>query len=453
MVRRDIYYVCGQCGFEAGKWLGKCPACNAWNSMTEDVRNLDKKGKAIKYDSLASQVFPLTAISQDEVSRHSTGNSELDRVLGGGIVPGSLVLLGGDPGVGKSTLLLQVAGNLAQSGLKVLYISGEESLQQIKIRATRLNINGENIYLLNEQNIDYLEKQIETINPSFVIIDSIQTVYVSGVPSIPGSVAQLRESTMRLAEIAKRTHRCFFLIGHVTKEGAIAGPKLLEHMVDAVVYFEGENNMALRVLRSVKNRFGSTNEIGLMEMSNFGLREVVDPSFAFIDTYPPDISGISITPIHEGSRPFLIEIQALVSPTGPGYARRMASGIDHNRLALLIAVIEKRLGFNLNSLDVYVKVSGGFFLKDPAVDLGVSAAIISSFLDRPIPPKTVFIGEVSLSGLISKVSFLDTRLKEAEKLGFERAIIPSVSKTAANSFGMTAFCINNIKELLEIMEV
>ena len=448
MKKDATIYACGSCGYESPKWLGKCPSCGAWNTLVEDVRSY---GREERHYSGRSKPIPITEITTEEGSRFSSGNSELDRVLGGGIVPGSLILIGGDPGVGKSTLLLQMARQTARQGLTVLYLSGEESLLQIKLRASRLDVNHERIFLLNEQSMESLEKHIQAINPHLVIVDSIQTVYVSGLSSIPGSITQLRESTIRIAELAKKSGRCFFLIGHVTKDGALAGPKVLEHMVDVVIYFEGEKNFSLRVLRSVKNRFGSTDEIGLLEMGNQGLIEVQDPSYAFLDKHTQPVSGITVTPVYEGSRPFLIEIQALVTPSGPGYARRMASGVDQNRLALIVAVLEKRLDMHLASYDIYLKVSGGIFLKDPAVDLGIAAAIVSSYLDRPIPADSVFAGEISLSGLISKASFLEIRLKEAERLGYKKAIISERSRAPFSNEGLTIAAIDSVKNLVEAM--
>ena len=449
MGKSIIVYVCGQCGYESPKWLGKCPSCTAWNTLTEDVR---AAGPGLQHYQDNSCSIPISEIAMEEEKRLSSGNMELDRILGGGIVPGSLILLGGDPGVGKSTLLLQTAQEMASSGLTILYLSGEESLQQIKLRAERLNINHDRIFLLNEQSIESLEKHIKEINPHLVIVDSIQTVYVSGLSSIPGSVTQLRESTVRIAKLAKKSNRGFFLIGHVTKDGALAGPKVLEHMVDVVIYFEGEKNYSLRVLRSVKNRYGSTDEIGLLEMSSSGLTEVRDPSFAFIDNHNQSVSGIAITPVYEGSRPFLVEIQALATPTGPGYARRMASGVDQNRLALIVAVLEKRLGIHLAGFDIYLKVSGGVFLKDPAVDLGMAAAIVSSYYDLPLPLDSVFAGEISLSGLINKASFLEIRLKEAERMGYKRAFISEHSRIPPGITGLELVTIENIKSLGTIME-
>jgi DNA repair protein RadA/Sms len=450
MVKSTAVFVCGQCGYESVKWLGKCPSCQTWSSFSEEKRNFNNTHT----HNEAYKAVPLTDISMAENTRFSSGNAELDRVLGGGIVPGSLILLGGDPGVGKSTLLLQVAQKLADNNYKILYLTGEESLRQIKLRAERLKINADNIFLLNEQKMEILENCIQQTKPHLVIIDSIQTVYTDSVSSIPGSVTQLRECTVKLAEIAKKTERSLFLIGHVTKDGALAGPKVLEHMVDVVIYFEGEKNFPLRILRSVKNRYGSTDEIGFLEMGESGLQEVQDPSYIFLDARQRrPISGLAVCPIYEGSRPFLIEVQALVTSSGPGYARRMASGIDQNRLALIIAVLEKRLSLSLGNQDIYVKISGGFFLKDPAADLGVAAAIISSYQNFSLPADTVFAGEVSLSGMISKVSFWETRLKEAERMGYKKAVIPEHSRFNFKEINLELMTIENISDLLKVTEV
>lgn len=421
MVKTVSRFVCSVCGYENPKWLGKCPGCNAWNTMQEEVVSVRS---AVKTEAKTNAV-PLNSIGDEEVKRFSTGMTEFDRVLGGGIVPGSLILLGGDPGIGKSTLLLQVSDYIAKKGENVLYLSGEESLKQIRLRSLRLGIDSENIYLLNEQNIDVLDHYIEATRPRLIIIDSIQTVYSGNLSSIPGSVSQLRECTARIIELAKTRDISVFLIGHVTKEGAIAGPKILEHMVDVVIYFEGDKNFAFRLLRGIKNRFGSTDELGILEMSSQGLIEVNNPSYYFLDDREGALSGTATAVSFEGSRPFLIEVQALVASALPAYARRMASGIDQNRLALLIAVLEKRRGLLLAGHDVYLKVTGGLFLKDPAVDLAIIAAIFSSYKDKPISSDIVFIGEVGLSGKIRNVPFLDARLKEVEKLGYKKAVIPA----------------------------
>jgi DNA repair protein RadA/Sms len=443
MGRIDNRFVCSECGYESIKWLGKCPACMSWNTLIEE-----KSKKTSRTDSGTVKAIPLPDISSQEISRLSSGITELDRVLGGGIVPGSIILLGGDPGIGKSTLLLQVADKVSQKGQRVLYLSGEESLKQIRLRSVRLNIHNENIYLLNEHQINFLESYVNEINPSIVIIDSIQTVYLPEISSIPGSIAQLRECTAIITDLAKKTDKAFFLIGHVTKEGAIAGPRVLEHMVDVVIYFEGENNYSFRLLRGIKNRFGSTNEIGLMEMRSEGLVEVLDPSEILLGS-KENAAGTAVTSCFEGSRPLLIEVQALVSNSGPGYSRRMASGIDQNRLSLIIAVIEKMRGYNLSAYDVYLRITGGLFVKDPAADLGIAAAIISSYREQKPPADTVFIGELGLSGMIRPVSFLDARLKEAARLGYQRAVVPAGIKYATNS-AINIYAINTVDELIDI---
>jgi len=441
-------FVCKDCGYEAPKWLGKCPGCGSWNSFLEES---GPKGPPVR-NARRTQAVSLADIPNIPLYRWSSGMAELDRVLGGGIVPGSLILLGGDPGIGKSTLLLQVAHYLAQNGKKVLYLSGEESAGQIRLRSSRLGIDSADIYFLNEQNIDLLNSYLIELDPDLVIIDSIQTVYSESLSSIPGSVSQLRECTAKIMEMAKKTERVFFLVGHVTKDGALAGPKVLEHIVDVVIYFEGEKHFSFRLLRGVKNRFGSTDEIGLLEMSGSGLIEVLDPAQIFLSIKDQTVCGSSVVASFEGSRPLLIEMQALVSSSGPGYARRMASGIDQNRLALIIAVLEKRRGFNLSAYDVYLKVTGGVFLKDPSVDLGIAAAILSSYRERPLPVDMVFLGELGLSGEIRSVPFLDARLKEIEKMGFRRAVIPTgVNRSGHNPTGLELIEIRNLDDFIEVI--
>ncbi|HWP98342.1 MAG TPA: DNA repair protein RadA [Syntrophomonadaceae bacterium] len=448
MGKNSLRFVCGTCGFEAPKWLGKCPGCHSWNTMIEEplvrIKAVDRRA--------STEATPLSSISSHDITRFSSGINELDRVLGGGIVPGSLVLLGGDPGVGKSTLLLQVADHIASSGQRVLYLSGEESLKQIRLRSLRLGLNGELVYLLNEPDIDVLDQHLAQVNPGLVIIDSIQTVFSSAVSSIPGSVTQLRECTLKIAELAKGQERAVFLVGHVTKDGALAGPKTLEHMVDAVVYFEGEKELSLRVLRGVKNRFGSTDEIGLLEMSSQGLLEVPDPSGIFISSRGLHGPGTAITTCFEGSRAFLLEVQALVAPAGPGYARRMAAGVDQSRLALIVAVLEKRCGLRLSSYDIYLKVTGGVFIKDPAVDLGIAAAILSSYSEKPLPGDAVFLGEVSLSGMLRPVHSLEARLKEAEKMGYSQVVLPPLAKRLDMESKLTFRIMDSIDKLLEFTE-
>lgn len=443
-------FVCSVCGYESGKWLGKCPGCSSWNTLVEESYEKKSHSRSKK----KAEAIPLNAISDQDIFRLSTGIGELDRVLGGGIVPGSVVLLGGDPGIGKSTLLLQVADFIARDGKTVIYLSGEESLKQVRLRSLRLNISNSDIYLLNEQDINLLDEYIREINPELIIVDSIQTVYSPDISSIPGSVSQLRECTARIINIAKSNDKAFFLVGHVTKDGVLAGPRVLEHMVDAVVYFEGENNYSFRLLRGVKNRFGSTDEIGLMEMSGQGLVEVLDPSYVFLSASLPDSNGTAITASFEGSRPLLIEVQALVALSGAGYPRRMASGIDQNRLALIIAVLEKKTGYNLGACDVYLKVTGGVFLKDPSVDLGIAAAIISSYKEQPLALDMVFIGELSLTGQIRSVPFIDLRLKEVEKMGYKKVVIPGNSnKNKTYSPDLEIIEVNTIDQFIDsIME-
>jgi len=440
-------FVCSKCGYETSKWFGRCPGCASWNTLVEEIVEKRESKKSKKH----IEAVVLNDISHDDCYRFSSGIKELDRVLGGGIVPGSLILLGGDPGVGKSTLLLQVANFIAQAGRRVIYLSGEESLKQIKLRSIRLGIESDSIYLLNEQDIDLLDEYIKEIDPGLVIIDSIQTVYSENISSIPGSIAQLRECTARIMKIAKITEKAFILVGHVTKDGALAGPKVLEHMVDVVIYFEGEKIFSFRILRGAKNRFGSTNEIGLLEMSGQGLIEVSDPSYIFISPNEENTNGTAVAASFEGSRPLLVEVQALVSPAGPGYARRMASGIDQNRLSLIIAVLEKR-AYNLAAYDVYLKITGGVFLKDPSIDLAIVAAIVSSYKEYSLPFDTVFAGELSLSGQIRPVPFLDLRLKEAEKMGYKNAIIPgNTGRAEGNISGLGIIKVTNIDNFIDII--
>ncbi|HZK43006.1 MAG TPA: DNA repair protein RadA [Syntrophomonadaceae bacterium] len=447
MSKTTTRYICNECAYESYKWLGRCPSCGAWNTLLEE-----KVEKVVRRKSANKIEFtPLNSITNEEVYRFSTGIGELDRVLGGGIVPGSLVLLGGDPGIGKSTILLQVSNNLASQNQKVLYISGEESLKQIRLRSIRLGINSENIFLSNEQNIDVLREYVEEIDPQLIVIDSIQTVYTENLNSIPGSVSQLRESTAKIMEIAKKMEKAVFLIGHVTKEGAIAGPKVLEHMVDVVVYFEGEKNFTFRLLRGIKNRFGSTDEIGLMEMTALGLVEILDPSYLFLSSRESEVSGVAIGASFEGSRPLLIEVQSLVTLSGPGYARRMASGIDQNRLSLIIAVLEKRKGYQFSTYDVYLKITGGVFLKDPSMDLAIAAAIVSSYSDISLPGDTLFIGEIGLSGQIRSIPNLAIRIKEAERLGFKKVMIPKITDRKVFDTSLEVVELATVEEFIDIL--
>ncbi|MCQ6268474.1 DNA repair protein RadA [Fictibacillus sp. WQ 8-8] len=427
MAKNKSVFMCQECGYESPKWMGKCPGCNKWNTMVEEVIKRDTQTRGLTTSSASgTQQKPqsIVDIKSEQEPRINTHTIELNRVLGGGIVPGSLVLVGGDPGIGKSTLLLQTSAKLAQHGQKVLYISGEESVKQTKLRSDRLNISAGDLFVLAETDLDLIEKAVTEINPSIVIIDSIQTVYRPEVTSAPGSVSQVRECTSHFMRIAKTKGIAIFIVGHVTKEGAIAGPRMLEHMVDAVLYFEGERHHTYRILRAVKNRFGSTNEIGVFEMKELGLSEVLNPSEIFLEERSKGVAGSTVVASLEGTRPMLVEIQALVSPTSFGNPRRMATGIDHNRVSLLMAVLEKRVGLLLQNQDAYLNVAGGVRLDEPAVDLAVAVSIASSFRDAPTRPTDVMIGEVGLTGEVRRVSRIDQRIHEAAKLGFERAIIP-----------------------------
>lgn len=423
-------FFCQECGYESAKWMGQCPACKTWNSFVEEpVRKQAKTTAAQQPQGLSSEgrrPASLSEISMEEEDRISSGMEELDRVLGGGIVPGSLVLVGGDPGIGKSTLLLQMCRLLAESGKKVLYVSGEESLRQIKMRAQRIGAFRDTLQLLCETNLGDIEECIVRLRPEIVIIDSIQTMYREDVGAAPGSVSQVRESTGIFLRLAKGYGISVFIVGHVTKEGTVAGPRVLEHMVDTVLYFEGDRHASYRILRGVKNRFGSTNEIGVFEMRQEGLREVKNPSEFMLEGRPEGASGSVVSCSMEGSRPILLEIQALVCPTNFGFPKRQAAGTDFNRVSLLMAVLEKRLGLQINSCDAYVNIAGGMKVAEPAVDLGIVMAVISSFKNRPIDDGLLAFGEVGLSGEIRAVSQAQGRVAEAKKLGFSVCMLPQV---------------------------
>ena len=425
MAKVKTQFVCQSCGYQAPKWLGKCPECQSWNSFVEE-RVIDEK--APERDLLGMEMettpVPITEISAEEKGRFQIGIGEFDRVLGGGIVFGSMVLVGGDPGIGKSTLLLQVMHRLASSGRKVLYVSGEESLQQTKMRAERLGVSSDQLFVVSETSIEKILQHIQKLSPSTVVVDSIQTIYSSDLTTPPGSIGQVREASSRLLYLAKHLSIPIFLIGHVTKEGFIAGPKVLEHMVDTVLYIEGEANHSFRILRAVKNRFGSTNEIGVFEMKDSGLVEVLSPSEFFLSERAQPASGSVIVPSLEGSRPILVELQSLVVSTNFGIPRRTAQGIDANRISLLVAVMEKRLGFHLFSHDIFVNIVGGMRIEEPGADLGVIAAIASSFRDKLIDPEMVVFGEVGLGGEVRGISQSEVRVKEAARLGFKRCLLP-----------------------------
>lgn len=427
MSKRKTKFVCQHCGYESAKWMGRCPGCNEWNSLIEEFETSQKANKRGLFmnEGRIAKPLPITSITTQDEPRISTKIAELDRVLGGGIVPGSLILVGGDPGIGKSTLLLQVSGMLSQMNHKVLYVSGEESLRQTKMRADRLGISAAQLLVLSETNVTHIADHIEQEQPKVVIIDSIQTVYQDDISSAPGSVAQVRECTATFMGMAKNKGIAIFLVGHVTKEGTIAGPKLLEHMVDAVLYFEGERHHAFRILRAVKNRFGSTNEIGVFEMKDRGLEQVANPSEMFLEERAHGAAGSIVIASVEGTRPVLVELQALISPTSFGTPRRMATGVDHHRVSLIMAVLEKRVGLLLQNQDAYVNVAGGVKLNEPALDLGIAVSIASSFRDKPTSPYDVVIGEIGLTGEVRGVSRVEQRVLEAQKLGFKRVIIPA----------------------------
>jgi DNA repair protein RadA/Sms len=398
------------------------------------------------------QPQPIDSISLDPEMRLKTGLQEFDRTLGGGVVPGSLVLIGGDPGIGKSTLLLQVVARLSKERLRALYLSGEESPQQIKIRAERLSIRAENLFLLTGTCIEHLFERIDELKPNLLVVDSIQTVYTEALPSAPGSVGQVREVSTRLLNWAKKTGIPTFLIGHVTKDGAIAGPKVLEHLVDTVLYFEGDNSHAFRILRAVKNRYGSTNEIGVFEMKDSGLEEVGNPSRIFLEERPEGASGSVVIPCLEGTRPLLLELQALVGPSPLGMPRRTAIGVDHNRISLLVAVLGKRMGIEMGDQDIFVNVAGGMRVDEPAADLGIVSALISSFLDRPVDKTLVVFGEVGLAGEIRGVSQPEVRIKEAKKLGFSRCLLPKGNVEACSRIeGMELVPVESVKHLVETL--
>ncbi|PRO64635.1 DNA repair protein RadA [Alkalicoccus urumqiensis] len=427
MAKQKTKFVCQECGYESAKWMGKCPGCHQWNTFVEEMEASPKtkrRGFVTGDGPRRVKPEPITKIERREEARSSTHIDELNRVLGGGIVPGSLVLVGGDPGIGKSTLLLQVSAKLSENKKRVLYISGEESVRQTKLRADRLGIQEDELFVLAETDVAVIEQVIEEVQPALVIIDSIQTVHQEEVTSAPGSVSQVRECTSAFMRIAKTKGIAIFLVGHVTKQGAIAGPRILEHMVDTVLYFEGEQHHTYRILRAVKNRFGSTNEIGIFEMKESGLEEVLNPSEIFLEERSAGAAGSAVVASLEGTRTVLVEIQALISPTSFGTPRRMATGIDHNRISLIMAVLEKRVGMMLQNQDAYIKVAGGVKLDEPSIDLAITVAIASSFRDTATEAGDVIIGEVGLTGEVRRVSRVEQRVMEAAKLGFTRVIVP-----------------------------
>ena len=455
MAKLKSIYVCSECGYETGKWLGKCPDCGAWNTLVEEVREVQTPAKTAAAARIAAAMpatpVPIGEISSASEDRIYTGLSELDRVLGGGIVTGSIVLLGGDPGIGKSTILLQICQTIAE-GRTVLYVSGEESNRQTKMRAKRLGVDSENLYVLSETNIDTINETIRQLKPAIAIIDSIQTMNHPALNSSPGTVTQVRECTMELMRVAKAQEVAIFIVGHVNKDGAIAGPKVLEHIVDAVLYFEGERSLSYRILRAVKNRFGSTNEIGVFEMGECGLVEVENPSLMLLSGRPKNVSGTCVACVMEGSRPILAEVQALVTQTGFGNPRRVSTCFDYNRMCLILAVLEKRAGFFFSNMDTYINVVGGLRLMEPSADLSVAIALISSLKDIPVPEKVLAFGELGLAGELRAASNVEQRLKEAARMGFERCIIPHQNAKQLGdlgSYGMEIIPVKNIRQAYE----
>ncbi|MBM6924048.1 DNA repair protein RadA [Hydrogenoanaerobacterium saccharovorans] len=435
MAKSKTAYVCQNCGYESAKWYGKCPECGQWNTMEEQLKSpAPMGGKAAQAAPVVTnlEVSTIDAISSAEENRFHTDLSELDRVLGGGIVKGSVIMLSGEPGIGKSTLLLQICKFLCQ-GLRVLYISGEESARQIKLRAMRLGVESPNLFLATTTDIDHVVAAIDKVHPDIAIIDSIQTMSLSDLQSSPGSVTQVRECTQRLIYTAKSADIPIFIVGHVNKDGAIAGPKVLEHMVDCVLYFEGERHLAYRILRAVKNRYGSTNEIGVFEMTDRGLTEVANPSMMMLSGRPVNVSGTCVTCLMEGSRPILAEVQALVTKTAFGNPRRTATGFDFNRMALLLAVLEKRCGYFFGSLDAYINVVGGLRLDEPASDLSVALALVSNLTDRLIPDDLIAIGEIGLAGEVRAVNHIQNRVSEAYRLGFVCCMVPRHNLSQLNT--------------------
>ena len=455
MAKIKTKYVCQSCGYENPKWLGKCPECMKWNTFVEEIEDKSSKSnhrETFVIDKSSQKPVNINSITIKHEERFSSGINELNRVLGGGIVRGSLVLVGGDPGIGKSTLLLQVSESVAQSGKKVLYISGEESESQIKMRAERLNAKSENLYIMAENNLNIIEHNLEGFDPDLIILDSIQTVFTPDIASAPGTVSQIKEGTSRFMRISKKMGISTFVVGHVTKEGSLAGPKIMEHMVDTVLYFEGERYNTYRLIRAVKNRFGSTNELGVFEMSEKGLQELENPSKALISEKPENASGSVIVSTVEGTRPMLLELQALVSPTSFGIPRRTATGIDFNRVNLLLAVLEKRAGMQIQNQDVYLNIVGGIKINEPSMDLGVILSVASGFRNIPISGEVAVTGEVGLTGEIRGVSYIEKRISECRKLGFKKIIIPKSNYEAVKDVkGIEIWPVENVRQAINIV--
>jgi len=455
MTKAKTVFACQNCGYQSPKWLGKCPDCHSWNSFVEEQVSPDADRSAHAL-TISEQNLPpqsIQSIATSEEGRMKTGIGEFDRVLGGGLVVGTVVLIGGDPGIGKSTLLLQALDQLAKQDLNVLYVSGEESLRQIKLRATRIDVTAQRLFVLAENSLEKILDEIKRLKPQVAVIDSIQTLFSLQLQSAPGSIGQVRESAGKLMVISKSTNVSTFLIGHVTKEGAIAGPRVLEHIVDTVLYFEGDRGHPYRILRAVKNRFGSTNEIGVFEMKDGGLEEVANPSELFLAERPLNVPGSVVISSLEGTRPILVELQALVTSTSYGMPRRTAIGVDANRVSLLVAVLEKKVGMTLANQDIFVNAAGGVRVDEPAVDLGIVSSVASSFLDKPIPSKTMVIGEVGLAGEVRGIHQAEIRLREAAKLGFRRCLLPETNhRRVTGDFGdMEIVGVRSVEETLEIL--
>ena len=455
MAKVNVKYECSACGYQSLKYMGRCPSCKKWASMEEVVETPQKKTKHTAFiptssDTECLEAGKLKSVSTQDVPRTLTDSQELNRVLGGGVVGGSLVLLGGDPGIGKSTLLLQISAYLAKEH-NVLYVTGEESVRQVKIRADRLKNNTDELYVYAQTDLNLIYEVVKKVKPKFLVIDSIQTIYNPNLENSPGSITQVRECTQQLMKIAKSLNIAIFIVGNVTKEGTIAGPRMLEHMVDTVLYFEGEGQHSYRMLRAVKNRFGSTNEIGIFEMKSSGLEDLANPSQMFLEERSKNLAGATIISTMEGSRALLVEIQSLTTPTAFNNPRRVSSGLEYNKLILLMAVLEKKVGYLLQQQDVYVKVSGGVRIDDPAVDLGVVVAVASSFKDIAVDMNDCFIGEVGLTGEVRRVSRIEQRISEAKKHGFKRAVVPAGNmKNTEFPSGIEIIPVKDIRECLDI---
>jgi len=452
MAKARVVFVCQSCGSQSARWLGRCPDCQEWNTFVEERLEANPvKAVAGGRSGRAAAPQAIAELATASESRSGTGIDELDRVLGGGVVPGSVILIGGDPGIGKSTLVLQALANLAAGGV-VLYVSGEESPQQIKMRADRLGVGAANLLVLAETNLEAVLQHATQLAPVVLAIDSIQTVFTEQLPSAPGSIGQVRESAARLVNFAKRSDLATILVGHVTKEGSFAGPRVLEHMVDTALYFEGERGHSFRILRTVKNRFGSTNEIGVFEMKQQGLQAVDNPSALFLAERPVDVPGSVVVASLEGTRPILVELQALVSPTALGTPRRTTLGLDHNRVALLVAILEKKMGLQLSSHDIFLNVAGGVRIDEPAADLGAVVAVASSFLDRPVDPHTLVIGEVGLAGEVRAIGQAEARVREAAKLGFARCILPEGARRQLPAVAGVEVCgVQSLQEAWDLL--